>query len=794
MTASQRPRRTISLARLLALCTLLAATLLGSAPHLLAAPPTQTNLEFTGGNGGIAGSGFTTVLPGTSGPATNHLALDTTGVGKLTVQSTTGDLPPNGSGQENALAISYDSQGSYTIGARLLVPLGFNSTSQSAGIFIGQDTNNYIRFSVGIGSKRSNAQRLQLDVVDRGKLRSSTITLPNGTLGTIQQSIDLFLNIEHGGSGKISALYRIDSNNVNSGNLATSRNFPRWLRGGNNTVYAGIATTSRNAPSTIAYDFDWFRLTNGPQITPAVVGTKTVDKDGISSNVSPGNILTYTISVKNNGAATSIQISDPIPADTTYVANSATGGAVFDGANNRVTYQNSSLGTNQTATLTFQVTINQPPLQSSTIQNNATLNYGTSSFPALLSASTVVAGTPDLSSSTYAATPATVGLNGEVTYTLTLQNDGPGAASNATARLSIPAGTRYVQSSARASSGSVTVDSSLTTINWTAGSPLAVDATATISFTTHVTGTFLNNEPIVSEADVAADGVLPFVETAQALFVDNTSVSAVSGSKVVDKADANIGDTLTYTISLVNSATLAANLQVVDPLPQDVSYVLGSLTTPSAGTATYDSGTRRVIWQIPSLAASQTVTISMKAVINPLLHSSVIVNKAVLTNPAVAVPQTLLATSTVVRNVADLSESSYSATPALVGANGSVTYTLNLVSSGTAAAAGATANLTIPNVTGVALAPGSAQATSGSISQSGNQLTWTAGSPLPIGAAVQISFRMNVVGAPANGTQIVSSATLQANGTLPNTLLAQSTYSSAAQAPDYTIYLPEIMR
>jgi hypothetical protein len=222
--------------------------------------------------------------------------------------------------------------------------------------------------------------------------------------------------------------------------------------------------------------------------------------------------------------------------------------------------------------------------------------------------------------------------------------------------------------------------------------------------------------------------------------------------------------------------------------------VLGSLTTPAAGTASYDSANRRLTWQIPSLGASQTVTVSLKAVINPLLHSSVIVNKAVLTNPAVAVPQTLLATSTVVRNVADLSDSSFTATPAQVGANGAVTYTLNLVSSGTAAAAGATAGLTIPSIAGVAFAPGSAQACSGSISQSGNQLNWVANGPLPIGAVVQISFKVNIAGTLANGAQITSSATLQANGTLPNTLSASSTYSSAGQAPTYMVYAPVIMR
>src|SRR5260221_10677131 len=95
-----------------------------------------------------------------------------------------------------------------------------------------------------------------------GKLRSSTIALAPGTFASINSSLDLFLNIDHGGSGKITALYRIDSDDPNAGRLATSRNFPRWLRQGNAVaVSAGVISTSRRtfAPNTISYD--WVPIT-----------------------------------------------------------------------------------------------------------------------------------------------------------------------------------------------------------------------------------------------------------------------------------------------------------------------------------------------------------------------------------------------------------------------------------------------------------------------------------------------------------------------------------------------------
>src|SRR5262249_53300906 len=139
-------------------------------------------------------------------------------------------------------------------------------------------------------------------------------------------------------------LYRIDSDDPNAGRLATSRNFPRWMKQGNPIVYAGAITTNRGAAASIAMSYDWFRLTTDPSqphVVASVSGTKTVDKDGISGPaVNPGDTLTYTINVTNNSTTTTnVQIKDAIPADTTYVdgsVNTLQSGATFDAANNQI--------------------------------------------------------------------------------------------------------------------------------------------------------------------------------------------------------------------------------------------------------------------------------------------------------------------------------------------------------------------------------------------------------------------------------------------------------------------------
>lgn len=766
------------LLRMLLIAMMLIA-IAGVAPRQAAAAPTQTLLEFSGGAGGIADSGFTSVLAGANAASTGNLSL---GGGALTIAATAGDLPPAGTGQDNALGIQYTSSGSYTIGARLLKST-FAGAFRSAGIYIGKSATQYVRFSARSGAD----ERLQLDVLDNnGKLRSLIIPLPAGTFASIQTSLDLFLSIDHS-SNRLTALYRIDSDDMNLGQLATTRNFPRWLRQGNNVaVYAGVlANSSTTATTPVA--FDWFRLTLAPQIVAIVTGSKSVDKDGTNAPVLPGDTLTYTIGVKNNGTVTNVQVVDAIPIDTTYVAGSATGGATFDAANNRVVWQNNALGATATASFTFKVKINAPPLQSASVVNTALLTWGTGTIPSLLSAATTVSSTPDLSNSAYVATPAVVGPNGTLTFTLGLLNDGTTTATSPSALLIVPAGTLLLPNSASASAGSLSIDPSLTMLTWSAGT-LAADSPVSITFSVKVGSGLANGTPIGSTAVVQAAGILPTLLDAQAVY---GVASTLMASKTVSLAVADPGAQLTYSISVGNSGLAASGLRVTDTLSLDTTYLGGVSTTPGAPAPTYNAGTRQLIWPIGALGASQTYTMSFKAQINALpLRGASVDNQALLTAPGK--PATLMSASTLVRGLADLRRSLYTAGPATVGAGGTITYTLNLLNDGGAAAGGASATLSIP--AGSGLVPGSAAASSGSLSVNTNltQLSWAASGPLPAGGVVQISFRTRLFGVPARPA-IISTATMQAAGLLAHSATARAFYSQAAPAR-FEMYLAVVRK
>ncbi|HWQ16022.1 MAG TPA: hypothetical protein VNL77_24695 [Roseiflexaceae bacterium] len=779
------PRRYTRVSRLLLLALLLAGALL---PTYTRAAHSTVTLGFDGGaTGTIVNSGFTTVLPGTNAPDTSRLTLAN---GQLTVRPTAGDIAAR-TAQDNALALPSSSHGAYTVAARILGPLPNTSSTWSGGVFVGLSERSFVRVSAGVGTRRARAERIQIDVNDNGKLRSSTLTLPAGTLASVDQWLDLFLTIDHG-TGRISALYRIDSESDADIRLATTRGLPKWLRvQGNQTVpvFAGIVTTSSASTTPpLALAFDWFRISETP-VVATVSGAKTVDLE----QVTPGGQLTYTINVVNNGAPATFRIVDPIPVDTAYVAGSATASTpgnqpAFDEASGSVVWQG-GLNTGGAVTLTFQVTVNEGALQSGTIINQATLtNLTTGGLPTVFSAQTVVEGAPDLAGSDYTASPATVGPGDILTYTLNIRNDGTADAEGLSAVMSIPAETTYVPGSASAPSGNLTINSFVSQIAWSAAGPLAPGAAVPITFQVQVGSGFANGASIESQATVQGSNVLPQFEVARATV---SVVTALAGTLAADKLEANPGDTLTYTLTVLNTGNTPASFQVVDPIPADTAYVNNSVTSP----ATYDGVGRLVRWQ-GTLDPGASATVSFQVTINqPPLQSATITNQATLLNTSAGGTSSMLTATTTVRGTPSLAGSTYTVSPLVIAADTVATFSLNVLNNGTAAATGATAQLTIP--AGTTYVAGSARATSGVVTfdVAGGRVNWSAGTLVPAGGVVQITFQARVGNGIPQGARITSQATLQATGAGQVVRTAQASFSADPLGPAMApLYLPMIGR
>jgi uncharacterized repeat protein (TIGR01451 family) len=89
-----------------------------------------------------------------------------------------------------------------------------------------------------------------------------------------------------------------------------------------------------------------------------------------------GNDLTYTVTVTNNGpdTATSVIVTDNLPAETTYVSCSSTGGGVCGGSGNNRTVTFASLTSGESETITFVANVNCSVADGTVISNTATVS------------------------------------------------------------------------------------------------------------------------------------------------------------------------------------------------------------------------------------------------------------------------------------------------------------------------------------------------------------------------------------------------------------------------------------
>jgi uncharacterized repeat protein (TIGR01451 family) len=103
--------------------------------------------------------------------------------------------------------------------------------------------------------------------------------------------------------------------------------------------------------------------------------TKTDSPDPVTT----GDDLTYTVTVTNNGPdpATSVVVTDNLPAETTFVSCSSTGGGVCGGSGNNRTVTFPLLPSGQSATITFVANVNCSVADGTVISNTATVSSST---------------------------------------------------------------------------------------------------------------------------------------------------------------------------------------------------------------------------------------------------------------------------------------------------------------------------------------------------------------------------------------------------------------------------------
>ncbi len=331
---------------------------------------------------------------------------------------------------------------------------------------------------------------------------------------------------------------------------------------------------------------------NDPTITPIDTTVPqadlSLDKQADKTSAKPGETVTFTVTLTNIGpdAATGIQVADAIPASLTSVVVTPSGTTSYTSG----VWSIDSLATSgmETLTITGEVVAN-----GTTITNTAEVTAADQTDPVLsnnvASATVSVAEfIADLSLDKQA--DKTSAKPGEtVTFTVTLTNIGPDAATGIQVTDAIPAS---LTSMVVTASGTTSYTNGV----WSIGS-LAASELETLTITGEVVanGTTITNTAEVTAADqtdpVSSNNIASATVSVAEFIAD------LSLDKQADKTSAKPGETVTFTVTLTNIGPDAATgIQVTDAIPASLTSVV---VTPS-GTTSYTDG----VWSIDSLAAS----------------------------------------------------------------------------------------------------------------------------------------------------------------------------------------------
>ncbi|MDQ1700311.1 MAG: hypothetical protein QOG34_2174, partial [Frankiaceae bacterium] len=347
--------------------------------------------------------------------------------------------------------------------------------------------------------------------------------------------------------------------------------------------------------------------------SPLIPAPVKAPASGVVSVDAPNNTINYTITVQNTGSvtATDVQIAEPasgasadpsvnVFAKATYNNDAACGTGTSAGCAGSIDVTGgvitwtTDIAAGSSATVSFSVTVKATDGDGDHIYNQASVTSGHTTrytnvtdhvvkYPEIR---VTKASDPESGS---AAAPTPVSPGDDITYTLTVHNDGLADATGVPVSDVVPDGTEYVQGSADATGG--TFDSGTNTVSWSVD--VAAGGSVAVSFQAHVVetdvnGTLIDNTGTFANTHTSSADCL---DPAQSLCHTNTThheveFAVLALAKTADPASGSIvqrGDSIDYTITVSNSGLAAAHdVTVVDTLPTNVTLDDSSVTPAAA--------------------------------------------------------------------------------------------------------------------------------------------------------------------------------------------------------------------
>ena len=385
-----------------------------------------------------------------------------------------------------------------------------------------------------------------------------------------------------------------------------------------------------------------------------VVGNKTAsvnvtvpeiipDKTANITNPNFGDNVTYTVTVTNDGIgdAKDVVVRDILGEGLTFV--DATGNYSFDEATRTVTWIVDLAKGESKVFSVIATVVGYGNVTNSLVVGNKTTGVNVT-VPEINPDKTVDNEIPN--------------FGDNVTYTVTVTNDGIGDANNVVITDVLDKGLKFLNAT-----GNFTYDEKTGIITWIVD--LAKGETKT--FNVNVT--------------VLGYGVLPnTVAVGNKTAVRNITVPEIITVKEVNSSDIHIGDEITYTITVSNSGKInATNVVIRDILPEGLKFINAS------NGGVYDPVTGIITW-ILNITANSTVDLTADVCVNKSGNITNTVNVGNKTSNCTIESGDIVDLE--IHIVADKSE-------IYVGDN--IVYTVTVINNGPSDAINTIANILIPN-------------------------------------------------------------------------------------------------
>ena len=466
-----------------------------------------------------------------------------------------------------------------------------------------------------------------------------------------------------------------------------------FLGNGDTTAnFAARTTGDTYAPQAITFATELF--------SPNVEVTKSASVVG-GGPAEPGATVEYTITATNNGTqdATNVELVDPIPGGTTYVASSesvtGSGNAAFDGATGTLTAR---LGTGATpgaggvlvvaesVTVTYQVTIDADRPLGDVLHNAATLSFVSPDLGLPISQVATADTTVSYPDVGVVKTIDSVAGN-RYTFSLTVTNNG-------TADTSDP----VTLSDTLGTFGTLV---SISGTGWTCpGSVSPCDRSDVLSPGSSypalvVVADYAPGQPVENAADLtAASGGQPSDAASPARLDDHSEVSAGTAAEstvVLQKSSLDgivgFGRPTQFRIDAYNQGSIdSPDTVVTDTVPAGLTVEGATATQGTCASAPGAADTTVVTCTLGSLAVGDGASVTVTVTAGTSITGTTVTNHATATSSTIVTPPTSDA-DLEVRPATDLTITK-TADVETVEPGDSVEYTLTVTNAGDTTADG----------------------------------------------------------------------------------------------------------